>query len=370
MKIAIDIRSTLKKTRTGVGQYTYNLLKNLFKIDSENEYFLYSKIKLFSKDKKLPDIRAKNIRYKIDRFNRGLNKTLGKASVFHTPSQDMLDINDTKIVVTVHDLIFKMYPYGHSKDTIANAERQILDTIAKADKIICYSKSTISDLQRLYGVPDSKIELVYAGVDRDNFYPMDQPEFQQAKKTVSSFGINENFILFVGTIEPRKNIGNLILAFNGLKDKNNIPHKLVIIGMKGWMYEEIFKLYNESKHKSDIVFLDYQPNNVLNNFYNLAEVFVYPSFYEGFGFPILEAFSCGRPVVTSNVSSCREIGEQAALLVEPGNSEELSVAILNILNDSRLKENLQRKGLEKSKLFSWQEAALKTLKVYKEVAGQ
>lgn len=370
MKIAIDIRSTLKKTRTGVGQYTYNLVKNLVKIDSENEYLLYSKIRLFNRDKKLPDIKARNLRHKIDRFNTGLNRTLDNVDIFHTPSQDMLNINGTKIIVTVHDLIFKMFAYGHSPDTIANAEKQILATITKADKIICYSKSTISDLQRLYSVSDRKIELVCVGVDRDNFYPMSQPELQEAKNIVDNFGIKENFILFVGTIEPRKNIGNLILAFNRLKSKNDVSHKLVIIGMKGWLYEEIFKLYKESKYKEDIVFLDYQPNNILKHFYNLADVFVYPSFYEGFGFPILEAFSCGRAVVTSNVSSCREIGDQAALLVEPNNVEELSEAILKILSDSKFKENLERKGLEKSKLFSWQETARETLKVYEEVTGQ
>lgn len=370
MKIAIDIRSTLKKTRTGVGQYTYNLVKNLAGLDREDEFLLYSKIKLFSRDKKLPDIKGKNIVHKTDRFNAGLDRSLGKVDIFHTPSQDMLNINGTKIVVTVHDLIFKMFDYGHSQDTIAIAERQILDTIAKADKIICYSKSTISDLQRLYSVPDKKIELVYVGVDRDNFYPMSEQEIQEAKNIVSDFGVGEDFILFVGTIEPRKNIGNLILAFDRLKSKNGIPHKLVIIGMKGWMYEKIFRLYDESRYKKDIIFLDYQPNNILKNFYNLADVFVYPSFYEGFGFPILEAFSCGRAVVTSNVSSCKEIGEEAALLVEPNNVDELANAISKILGDSQLKETLQRKGLEKSKSFSWQETARKTLAVYKEVAGE
>ncbi|HOX55132.1 MAG TPA: glycosyltransferase family 1 protein [Candidatus Omnitrophota bacterium] len=370
MKIAIDIRSTLKKTRTGVGQYTYNLVKNLVSLDREDDFLLYSKIKLFSRDKSLPDIKASNIRHKIERFSAGLDRTLGKVDIFHSPSQDMLNIKGAKIVVTVHDLIFRMFDYGHSKDAIASSERQILDTIAKADKIICYSKSTISDLQRLYNVPDKKIELVYVGVDRDNFYPMAEQEIQKARNIVGDFGVKEDFILFVGTIEPRKNIGNLILAFNALKEKNNIPHKLVIIGMKGWMYEKVFKLYDESKHKKDIMFLDYQPNNILNNFYNLADVFVYPSFYEGFGFPILEAFSCGRAVITSNVSSCKEIGEEAALLIEPNSIDEISSAILRILSDNKLKEDLQRKGLEKSRPFSWQETARKTLQVYREVAGK
>lgn len=370
MRIAIDIRSTLKKTRTGVGQYTYNLISNLAKIDTKNEYFLYSKIKLFSLDKKVPDIKAKNFIHKIDRFDRGLDKTLGGVDVFHTPSQDLLDIDKAKKVVTVHDLIFKAFPLGHSKDTIENAEKQILDVISKADKIICYSQSTVSDLKKFYSVPDEKIRLIRLGVDSDNFYPINEAEHKEAKNKVKDLGIKDRFILFVGTIEPRKNIGNLIQAFNRLKSQNNIPHKLVIIGMKGWMYEEIFKLYRESRFKDEILFLDYQPNNILKAFYSLADVFVYPSFYEGFGLPILEAFSCAAAVVTSNVSSCKEIGEQAALLIDPNDIEQLAEAIFKILQDDKLRVSLQNKGFEKSKLFSWRETAVKTLEVYKEVVGQ
>jgi len=370
MKIAIDIRSTLKKRRTGVGQYTYNLIKNLALIDSKNQYSLYAKKRLFSLGKKLPDIRAKNFRFKIDRFNRGLDKSLGKVDIFHTPSQDLLDISGAKIVVTVHDLIFKTYPEGHSEDALKNAEEQVLNTVSKADKIICYSKSTVSDLKKFYDVDDKKIKLIYAGIDGEVFYPMDYQQIDKAKNKLQKFGINEKFILFVGTIEPRKNIGNLILAFNNLKKQNKIPHKFVIIGMKGWNYENILELYEKSEFKNEIIFLDYQPNETLKNFYNLADVFVYPSFYEGFGFPILEAFSCGAAVITSNTSSCKEVGEGAALLTDPTNVDELTQSIFNVLSDERIKNNLKNRGLEKSKMFSWQKTAQQTLEVYREVLNQ
>lgn len=370
MKIAIDIRSTLKKKRTGVGQYTYNLLKNLAAVDDKNEYSLYVKKRLFSVDKKLPDIQARNFKFKVDRFSSGLDKTLGKVDVFHTPSQDLLNVNDAKIVVTVHDLIFKTFPAGHSKDALIMAEKQILNVIDKADRIICYSQSTINDLKLFYRIKDDKVSLIYVGIDRDVFYPIREEEKESAKAVLRQFGIKDKFILFVGTIEPRKNIGNLILAFNKLKKQNKIEHKLVVIGMKGWLYEKIFELYNKSEFKDDIIFLDYQPNNTLRNFYNLASVFVYPSFYEGFGFPILEAYSCAAPVVTSNISSCREIGEGAALLIDPNSVDDLSEKILRILDDNRLSDELRQKGLEKSKMFSWEATAKKTLDIYKEVLGQ
>jgi glycosyltransferase involved in cell wall biosynthesis len=370
MKIAIDIRSTLKKTRTGVGQYTYNLIKNLAAIDEGNQYSLYARKRLFSADKKLPGIKAANFQFKIDRLNSGLDKTLGKVDIFHTPSQDLLDIRNAKIVVTVHDLIFRTYPGGHSQDALENAEKQILKVISRADKIICYSQNTISDLKKFYDVGEDKIKLIYPGIDKEIFRPMQKPEIEKAKYRLKRFRIDEKFILFVGTIELRKNIINLILAFDKLKKQNKIIHKLVIVGMKGWSHEKIFQTYNQSAFKDDIMFLDYQPNDSLRDFYNLCDVFVYPSFYEGFGFPILEAFSCGCPVVTSNISSCKEIGEGAALLIDPDKVDDLAEAILKILTDSQLKNDLKNKSLEKSKMFSWQTAARKTLEAYREVLNQ
>ena len=367
MKIAVDIRSTLKKTRTGVGQYTYNLIKNLSLVDKNNSYSLYAKKKLFSFGKKLPKIKAKNFKFRIDRFNRGLDRTLKKVDIFHTPSQDLLDIAGAKIVVTVHDLIFKTYPEGHSEDALKNAESQILNVISRADKIICYSQNTINDLRKFYDIDERKIKLIYPGIDKEVFYQIQGLEIEEVKNRLKKFGINDKFILFVGTIEPRKNIGNLILAFNKLKKQNNIPHKLVLIGMKGWQYENVLELYNKSEFKNEILFLDYQPNDTLRVFYNLADVFVYPSFYEGFGFPILEAFSCGTAVVTSNVSSCKEVGEGAALLTDPANVDELAKAIFNVISDSRIKGNLGHRGLEKSEMFSWKKAAAETLEVYNEV---
>jgi glycosyltransferase involved in cell wall biosynthesis len=370
MNIAIDIRSTLKNTRTGIGQYTYNLVKNLSFIDNKNQYSLYAKKRLFSLGKKLPNISASNFIFRIDRFNRGLDRTLGKVDIFHTPSMDLLDITDAKIIVTVHDLIFKTYPQGHSKDALKNTERHLLHVLDKADRIICYSQNTVNDLKRFYNVEDKKIKLIYVGIDKKLFYVMDDKELKKAKTNLRRFGIDGRFILFVGTIEPRKNIDNLIFAFNNLKKKNNIAHKLVIIGMRGWLYEKTFELYNRSIFKNDIVFLGYQPNSSLKNFYNLADVFVYPSYYEGFGFPILEAFSCGTAVVTSNISSCKEIGQDAALLINPNDIDELSEAIFNIINDTKLKRDLKIKGLEKAKQFCWNDTAKKTLEVYKEVLNQ
>ncbi|MBM3252069.1 MAG: glycosyltransferase family 4 protein [Candidatus Omnitrophica bacterium] len=370
MKIGIDIRSTLKRRRTGVGQYTYNLIKNLAFIDNSNQYFLYAKKRLFSQDKKLPNIKVKNFQFKIDRFNKGLNRILGRVDIFHTPSQDLLDIAGVKIIVTVHDLIFKTYPQGHCENTIKNAESQLLNVISRADKIICYSQSTISDLKNYYNVDDNKIKLIYPGVDKEVFYPMQSWETKKTQKKLKKFGINGKFILFTGTIEPRKNIGNLILAFDNLKKQYHFPHKLVIIGMKGWLYEKIFSLYKQSEFKADIIFLDYQPNNTLRDFYNLADVFVYPSFYEGFGFPILEAFSCGTAVVTSNVSSCKEVAEGAALLVNPDNIDEITEAISKIIKDKELKNQLSNAGLEQSLMFSWQSTARETLEAYEEVLNQ
>ena len=178
------------------------------------------------------------------------------------------------------------------------------------------------------------------------------------------------YILFVGTIEPRKNIQGLIKAFNYLKKENvgggrDRPLRLYIAGMKGWMYEDIFKEYENSEFKSDIIFKGYVNDHELAELYKNASVFVYPSFYEGFGFPILEAFSYGVPVVTSNTSSCGEIAGPSALLINPENHKEIGEAIFGIINYDKLKNELVTRGFNRVKEFTWEKTARGFLSAFK-----
>jgi len=350
MKIGIDIRSTLKQ-KTGIGQYTLNLINSLAKIDTVNKYLLYSKKKVIDRRRKLPQIPGVNFHHRVDYFSLGPEKLLKDADIFHSSSFDFKKPKHARLVLTIHDVIHKVFPTVHTKETIESTDRQLKEILSEVSMIITDSQTTKDDFLKWFFFNAAKIKVVYPGVSTW-FYP------EAVEK--------EPLLLFVGTIEPRKNLKNLIRAFYLLKKEHLLPHKLVIIGMKGWMYEEVFKLVDELNLGQEIIFKDYVANEQLRYWYAKSEVFVYPSLYEGFGFPIVEAFACGVPVVTSNTSSCAEIARGAALLVDPQNFGELSDAILRIIKNPDLKKDLISKGLERAMRFSWSKAASEVLTVFRE----
>ena len=351
MKIGIDIRSTLKR-KTGIGQYTLNLINNLAKIDPVNKYLLYSRKKIIDRKRKLPQIPGENFHHRVDYFSFGAEKMLKDAEIFHSSSYDQRKPKHAKFVLTIHDVIHKVYPTVHAPETIASIDRQLQEILQQAAMIITDSQTTKDDFLKWFFFKPERIRVVYPGVNRW-FYP--------------GTSAKEQYILFVGTIEPRKNLKNLVRAFYLLKKEHLLPHKLIIIGMKGWMFEEVFKLVEELKLSSEIVFKDYVSDEELRNWYTRAEVFVYPSLYEGFGFPIVEAFASGVPVVTSNTSACAEVARGAALLVDPQNFGELSNAILRVIKNEDLRSELIMEGLERARQFSWDRAAAQVLSIFREV---
>lgn len=367
MRIAINCRSFLKKNYTGIGRYAHNLVTHLSEIDRENEYCLYVQKRFFDPQRRVPRIPAKNFSVKLDWFNRGPGKTLGKVDVYHSPSPDFIHVPGAKIIVTVHDLIYKTYPQGHTPQTCATTDQQLHAIVKQADRIICCSQSTGNDLKKFFDVDEQRIRLIYQGVDKSVFYPLNDEERKGAHSVLQKQGIDQPFLLFVGTIEPRKNLLNVLAACAILKEKKKFDGKLVVAGMKGWLSEGLKEVIGNLKLEEDIIFLGYVTDEELRCLYNLAEVFVFPSFYEGFGFPIVEALSCSAAVVTSNVSSCPEIAGDAALTVEPDNPEDIAGAIGRILQDNAFKVGLQQKAIERAKHFSFRRTAQQTLKVYEEV---
>jgi len=267
----------------------------------------------------------------------------------------------------VHDLIFKTFPQGHTPKTIEATEKQFYNIIKQVTKIICVSRNTVKDLHKYFSISQDKVSLVYQGVDKTVFYPVDLEEEFIAGKFIRHKGIDGPFILSVGTIEPRKNLENLIHAFHILKTKNVFRGKLVVAGMSGWMSEGLSALIRKLELKNEIIFLGYVSDRELRYFYNSTEVFVFPSFYEGFGFPLVEAFCCGAPVVTSNVSSCPEIVRDAALMVDPYKPADIAEDVTRILHEERLKRTLREKGFVRGGDFSFRKVAQETLAVYQEV---
>jgi len=367
MLIAINCRSFLKKQLTGIGRYSLNLARSLAEVDGENEYWLYARKNLFDFKRRVPGRLAPHFRIKMDYWNRAEDRVLKGADVYHLPCLDFFFFFFGPVIVTVHYLIHRTYPDGHALETRELIERQLESAVKKATHFICCSQSTADDLQKFYSVPSQKITKVYQGVDKNIFYPLSEDEKKEAAEALRQLGIEGPFILFVGTIEPRKNVHNLIRAFALLREQGIFRGKLVVVGMKGWMVENLAKDLTQLNIKGQVVFPGYVADEALRFLYNLTELFVYPSFYEGFGFPILEAFSCGAAVVTSNVSSCAEIAGEAAWLVDPAEPSAITAAMAQGLSDPALRLKFKARALERSADFSFRKTAEATLAVYRQV---
>ena len=262
-------------------------------------------------------------------------------------------------VVTFHDLSYLLYPASFNA-----ANRLYLRTFsrwsaARADRIVAVSEHTKRDLVRLLHVDEGKVDVVHHGIE-DTFRPLGREEVEAFRRRK---GLPERFILFLGTIEPRKNLTTLLDAYALLR-RDGLPHPLVIAGARGWQCEGVFGRREQLGLGDRVAFPGYVPYSEQPLWYNAASLFVYPSLYEGFGFPPLEAMACGIPVVASNTSALPEVVGEAGLLCDPRCAEELARAMRRVLLDQDLSRQLAKQGLERARHFSWQEAARRTAEVY------
>ena len=271
----------------------------------------------------------------------------------------------SKKVLTVHDLTPFLLGNAH---TIHNSHlwtwsfRLVKN---KADKIIAVSHATKEDLVKLTKVDKDRIVVIHNGYDSNLFKPiaLSNGEIEKFRKR---YGLPEDFVLYVGTLEKRKNVEVLIKALGMLREKGK-KYTLVVVGKKGWKYENVFRLIRRYKLKDQIIFTGYVPKVDLPMFYNLAKVFVYPSLYEGFGLPPLEAMACGCPVISSNVSSIPEVVGDAGILINPRDADELAKNIEEVMESETLQKELMHKGMHRAKKFSWEKSARRTWEVYEEV---
>ncbi|MEJ2211678.1 MAG: glycosyltransferase family 1 protein [Anaerolineae bacterium] len=264
----------------------------------------------------------------------------------------------TPFVVTVHDLSFLLFPEG-----FRGWNRHYLRiltglSLRRARRVLAVSESTKQDVVRLYGLDPGQVDVVYNGVD-EAFRPLPAGEvaaFRQRK------GLPEQFVLFVGTLEPRKNIVRLVEAYARLAAPRP---PLMMVGGKGWLYQEMLARVEELDLADEVCFVGYVAPEELPYWYNAAQVLVYPSLYEGFGLPALEAMSCGTPVVTSSASSLPEVVGQAGMLVEPTDVDALAAALQQVLDDAALRDRLRVAGPAQAARFSWAETARGTVAAYR-----
>lgn len=262
-------------------------------------------------------------------------------------------------VVTFHDLSFVLYPANFNTANRLYLRSFSRWSAARADRIVAVSENTKRDLVRLLGVAEAKIDVVHHGIE-DSFRPLGRDEVEAFRRRK---GLPERFILFLGTIEPRKNLETLLDAYAMLR-REGLPHALVIAGARGWQCEGVFRRQEQLGLGEEVAFPGYVPYPEQPLWYNAADVFVYPSLYEGFGFPPLEAMACGTPVVASNTSALPEVVGEAGLLCDPHSVEGLAQAMRRVLVDQDLRCQLAERGLARARQFTWQEAARRTAAVY------
>lgn len=358
MIIGIDASRAVKKQRTGTENYSRNLIFELAKIDVLNNYILYVGSDYDGSFDQFP----KNFSIKIipnkkywTQVGLSLEMIKNKPDVLFVPSHILPTISGKKSVVTIHDLAWKYFPEVYSKNEIKVHDFSIRRAIAKKADIIVYSKSTEFDLKKFYPKAAKLIKFVTMGFE---------PEQSSSKLSDDlTAKIGEKYILYVGRLESKKNIVNLIQAYDMLRSEREVKEKLVLAGKPGFGYDQISAEINKSKYKADILETGFVTNEERNSLYHNASIFVFPSLFEGFGFPILEAFSAGIPVVTSNVSSMPEVAGSGAIFINPNKPFEIAAAMSQILNKPELARKLVRAGQKELEKYSWGYCAQQTLKV-------
>jgi glycosyltransferase involved in cell wall biosynthesis len=382
MRIGIDARTILNPEKgedIGVGHYTYQLIRNILEMDKENEYVLFFDFHVREKDiKKFTKPNVKIKFYPFSDYKKYLPGAYSEILGTATLSKEKLDVLHStsphsripsgyrgKCIVTFHDLSAYKIPQCYPKIKGAR-DRAVCKLMAgKANRIIAVSQSTKKDVENIFHVSPEKIEVIYSGLDKRFF---EEPKVD-GQKILNKYGINKKYILFLGTLEPSKNITRLLEAFASFKEitkKNgNFDYQLVLAGKRGWLSKEYLVAAKDLGISKDVVYTGYVVGDEIVSLFKNSSFFVMPSLYEGFGMTVLEAFATGTPAIVSRVSSLPEIAGEAALFVDPINKKEITEAMLNFSQNEKMRDEFRIKGMEQVAKFNWEKTAKETIKVYK-----
>ncbi len=381
MKIAIDAAGPLSSSeKGGISYFLGDFLSFLKDVDKENSYLIFGyfwhnyrrKKRLISipesenfqlKTLPLPRRVIKNIEERlhipiIEQFMKKEN-----VSIFHSISaQEMPYFKKVKSVYSIYDLAFEINPSWY-KDKYYT---YIYKSAVRADVIVSSSYSTKKDIEQIYGIEPEKVRVVYLGVNRKFFNTVVDSRCDGFMK---NHGIPEMFVLTVATSVKRKNIPMLLKVYENLS-KKGIKEKMVVVAGSQPVREEITEMVKEKNMQGNVLCFSEVTINSLACLYKKAALFIFPSLYEGFGLPVLEAMACGCPVITSNVSAMPEIAGDAGVLVDPYNVDEITSAVETVLSDSVLRDSMRQKGLERAKQFSWEKTVKDILNIYKDIFGE
>lgn len=368
MIIGIDGNEANVTKRVGVGEYAYQLLTRFY--TEKNIDFI-----IYLKDEPVGDMPAKSKHWQYRVIKPGMLWTQWRLpidlymrrlrpDVFFTPTHYSPRMSPVPTVMTIFDLSYIFFPDLFKKGDLYKLRNWTAHSVKQASKILTISTSSKNDIIEEYGVDENKVIVTYLGIK--NVVSL-EPRVYGMNQLQNKYQLQEKFILFVGTLQPRKNIVKLIQAYSRINKKDV---DLVIVGKRGWLYEEILEAPKKYGVADRVKILENVNDEDLAVFYKHALCYVLPSLYEGFGLPVLEAMQYGCPVLTSNVSSLPEAGGDAVLYFDPNNVDDMAEKITKIVNDEKLRKVLIEKGKKQAQKFNWDKTAKQTLDVLREVGGK
>jgi glycosyltransferase involved in cell wall biosynthesis len=369
MRVAIDTR---KIHDFGIGTYIRNLLRQLARIDRETEYVLLCREADLGVAAQLGpnfrSVREPSPNYSLrEQIHVPWVLRRERPDVYHAPHYILPAAVPCRSVVTIHDCIHLMFPqYLPNRAAYAYARASMWAAARRSDRILTVSEASKRDILHLFNVRPEKVEVVYNAID-EHFSA--EPSAEHVAQVRERYQLDHKFVLYVGNIKPHKNLVRLIESFSQLR-RTHDDLKLLIIGDEISKLPALRRAVHSHKLHKHVRFLGYLKDDTLTVLYRLASVFVFPSLYEGFGLPPLEAMASGTPVVTSNLSSLPEVTGDAAVLVDPYDVDSIVDGMRRVLDDPALAAELRRRGLQRAREFSWERSVEKTLRVYRDVAGR
>jgi glycosyltransferase involved in cell wall biosynthesis len=366
----------ISRSGAGIVNFARNVIQHLVQVQSDHEFFIYGNPAFLSHleshhahivpTNPFVDNSSKRIiweqcvlPFKISRNNLDL--------MLYPDHTAPIFKKSCPVVITLHDIAFISFPDTFTSATRLYKEYAVKQSVKRASRIIAVSEFTKLEVMKFLDVPESKLTVIYRGID-ERF--QENSNEVQLSSIRTKYDLQNKFILFVGTLEPRKNIQKLIQGYAGLLKQKKIPHDLIIVGGQGWLFKDIYGMIEKLGVQNSVKLLGYVADTDLPLLYNLADVFVYPSLYEGFGLPPLEAMACGCPVVTSNRSSLPEIVGDAAMLVDPYDSDAIANGIFQVIDNKDYRQLLRKQGLQRASQFTWKRTVAEILKIFDAITNE
>jgi len=368
VRIAIDAR---KWRDYGIGTYVRNLLRHLARLDQATDYVVLC----HQRDRNVAGELGANFQAVIDaspgysireQVTIPLDLRRERIKLFHTPHYVLPPLTPCRSVVTIHDCIHLRFPqYLPNRLAYAYARTSMWVATHRSSRVLTVSEASKRDILEYFHIPESKIDVIYNGIDERFWSP---PDPEDSDRIRERYQLDGRFVLYAGNIKPHKNLERLIDAFHTLRNSQGFDDvKLLIIGDEISKYATLRRAVHKHKLHKHVRFFGFVSNQTLAVLYRLAAVFVFPSLYEGFGLPPLEAMASGTPVITSNVSSLPEVVGDAALLIDPYQPDAIASAMERVLNDAGLRDDLRARGLRRAREFSWDHTARRVRAIYDEV---